>query len=259
MKRLLWAAFAWTICSLAIDSQAWVGVPPPNPGGAHFVRGKDPGSIIAQGGHGARLVAFDRALVAGSDRAVLKIEEHDGAQGEQVPQIVLQKGAFVLYVGSSPVKVQIGPTTVTLKSASLMLMDNGRIWLGHAAEVWEGGFARVVSPGLEVPAEGEGHIEVEHRLELGTGDSFQLPKPGPASETPQGKPQRATKRDVRQLFPVISKLFITLGEQNLATFDVEDPKDLLPPKSLASSTEDSPEIDGIEIELDADCVEVCVD
>ncbi len=226
MKRIVaFQVFAGVIL-LSVTAGAVVHVPNPLSEKAVFA-----GDKLTAMEDGARLVAGEAVMITGTkDSQISKIEESNPA----ATRVELTSGGFRVHVGSKPVVIVLGDEEIETRSAELLIVS------------FEGGWTVDV-----VALSRGGSIQIK--------EGAQPPNPGaPIQLAPGQDPVTAQAFAKTHLKEFAARLTEQPRPTKLRLQDIETPSDLATAKG-GESDESVLEIDVIEIEVESDCVEVCVD
>jgi len=249
-------------------------VPVPSPGLPDAVlapAAKQDGSAetwVAKGADGARAVVCGGALVT----AVLGARLHadcGGATDEAPGRIRLVSGGFHLHVGSAPLHVILGETTLEARSSELIAARLKDDWIVQIKPLDDTGGVAVLPPATPVEAEPPATADP-------TDDAAEqppatpAPPPAPLALEPGKRfvigagadPAEASRRGRMFLGKMVTRLVpsdqaATGRGPLLSARDVESPADFAIDAAAATGAMTDVEIEGIEVEVG--CVEICVD
>jgi hypothetical protein len=253
------------------------GVPVPNltlPGAAFAPSGKPAAGqrpvFVASGEDGARLVAFEAALLTAVIGSRVELAAAPTAEGEQPAALSLLQGAYHVVTGSKPVDLKLGRATIRASRAELLVAQLGQAWVVRILERSEGG--KVVALPQESPQPAPAPAEPatdEDEPEAATPiAAAPAPEPDPAVELEPGTsytirkgrpPLKADRRATQLLDKTNERLLPQPGPQTtlLEPRDITDPSDF---SILGGVTDDAlADIELEDIEVEVGCVEICVD
>jgi hypothetical protein len=244
-------------------------VPSPVDEGAVFSEDQ----LVAEGPDGARAVIGGAALItAVSGSKIVEVEQPDATS----LRIALGDGGFIVQVGSRPVAFEIGGANVEASGALLTVSDN----LVRVDRLFDGGKveAKRMVPAPEpepVPAE-----EPPQAKKPGKKGSKKVEEPPPPqrlqpppmepriSALEAGKtyrmavdsdPALASADESSRVDDVSSRLVDKPKPIVLKPVAVEDPADLAGAAAKGDEAVELAEIEPVEVEIEADCVEICTD
>jgi hypothetical protein len=218
--------------SLEID-----GIPQPRLGGAAFrVMSTDADSaetrLIATA-DGARIVVGKSLMLTGAKGTIVRPLE-SGADG--TIRASLERGALLVHAGSVPGEIGMGRNILSLQEADVLLMPFRGGWL--MAIVDAGSSGRASLGGAPLPAK----QRIYHVDALG-------------NET-----RLASDLERRNLHQALGRLRRGEMEPVLDPAEVEDPADRRIVADVADvNGSERIEIESIEVEIEADCIEICLD
>ncbi|MCP4604433.1 MAG: hypothetical protein GY847_28580 [Proteobacteria bacterium] len=225
MKRLVTFQVFTGLILLSLTALAVVNVPNPHSEKAVFS-----GDKLTAMEDGSRVIVGEVAMITGTkDSQISEIEESNPA----ATRVKLASGEFLVHVGSKPIVIVLGDTKIEARSAELLLISFKGGWIIDVSVLFRGGSIKIQEGALN-PSPGA-------PIQL---TSSQDPKPASAS----------AKTHLKKMTGLTEQSSPT----SLRLQDIEDPSDLIAAKGSENDEADL-EIDVIEIEVESDCVEVCVD
>lgn len=237
-------------------------------------------TFVARGADRARMVAFEAVLITGNLGSKVQLDTAPSEEDEP-PTVVLLDGGFHAVVGSRPVALRLGDTSLRASRAAVIAVKLGKKWVVKVEPESDEGFAEVIPPAPPAPVEAapDDGTDAEPDAEPDTEpDAEPAPAPAPPPEpirlTPgkrhtlsSGEQRPAERSESQFLDKTIDRLIPGAGDQLLPTQrpqvvqleprDVEDPRDFV----VASAGADAAlgELELEDIEVDVGCVEICVD
>jgi hypothetical protein len=203
-------------------------VPHPTVAAIGFARNGEGGELVARGGDGARLVAGGAAVITGAEGSKLTVGEGD------VPRVALGGGGFALHVGSRAIVAEVCGAEIEARGAEILVLAAGDTCTVRVEQLFRGGSVAIRGP---------------------------EPVPIPTRETRRivagGDPGTAQPETPREMERLLKKLTVAPAPPRIAPVDLEDPADL--EKAAHGGELDQLEIETIEVEVDSDCVEICID
>jgi hypothetical protein len=208
------------------------------------------GSLMAEGPDGARLIVGGAAMItATSGSRILEItqSEQDGVR------ITLGEGAFRVHVGSKPVVLEVGGSPIEAVGAVLLTADREGARLVQVVETFQGGRVEVKQAGptaVQVTEPGQG-ADGDASAPLEAGKAYRI--------TSTTNPEPVSGDEKKHLEDLSDRLVGTRKPIVLKPVNIEDPNDLAGAAARAGEAMELAEIEAVEVEIEADCVEICTD
>ncbi|MCP4604750.1 MAG: hypothetical protein GY847_30225 [Proteobacteria bacterium] len=252
MKRLIvFIAFTELFLLGTLPVGAVVNVPSPITEKAFFSESKkntkankatDQGFLNATGGDGARVVVFEAAVITAIENSkILRIPQ----SGSNAASISLVKGGFHLYVGSKPVVFKTEKVAIEVLKAELLIAQFKGLWYVNVVTLLQDGYVKVVEIGQSST------IAAPAAVLLQTGRVFQIGSESDPKSTSEGAENYIEK--------LSSRLTVVRPPFKLQHVDLEDPLDLTAASKKRESEIEDIEMETIEIEVETDCVEICIE
>lgn len=262
--------FVITVLLSAQAANAQVArVPSPVAEGAAFSEDQ----LVAEGPDGARLVVGGAAMItAVSGSKILAVSQ----PSPEALKIALGDGAFALHVGSKPVVFEIAGATVEAAGALMTVSDR----LVKVDALFDGGKVeakRMVEVPAPAPAQEEEAADAKKPKKKG-GKKEEEPQLVPQRLEPPpmelritaleagktyrlsagAEPEQASADEKRRVEEIPARLAAKPKQVALKPAPIEDPKDIAGASDGAGDMELA-EIEAVEVEIEADCVEICTD
>ncbi len=233
MKRIASQIVAIALLGWASAAVALVHVPSPLSKQAVFVAdNKSPHALTAIGEDGARIVVGEAVMITAIKGSRIKsIEKSESG----LPHITLVSGGFRVHVGSKPIVLEIAGVAVDALQAELTVFEINSSWTVKIDAVLANG---------RISAQGVAAQEVV----LKSGKVFQIARDTDVKPAPPFAAAHATK--------IAARLTERPKTSPLQPVAIEDASDLV---SKTDASTDNMEIDAVEIEIESDCVEVCIE
>ncbi len=214
-----------------------VHIPRPIDAQAVFIQAKEAPNktdrLLVANKDGARVVVGGVAMITAVRHSeILKVDDSNA----RITRISLGKGGFYLHVGSTPVVFDLSKISVSAHQVALRVARHNGGWLLETSALF-----------------GEGHVKImlpEDTVIAKKGQVFQISS-GTVSVD-------ASKEAGDHLKKISSRLKSNRSSPLLSPKDVEDPMDLATQTSKDDAITDI-ELEAIEVEVEAGCVEICVD
>ncbi len=290
-KNCLLVVLAAALSSAAIArGQDFIGVPSDVSQDAAFVLEKPAGpadksatvadatprTFIAQGADGATAVLNESSLMTALQDARISVE----SKTAQPSAVLIEEGSFLLEVGGKETIFQLGQVVLSVKNARLSVVKKpkGSVVLLHERQSDGHAKLTVTSPPPPRPTKSP-----EPVVKKRTGKKAKPQKKTPPSDAAQpaappqpiqrhfplvegqtvvvkqrSAPVAASPVDQQAIAQISSRLVPHVTEGSLLVLqDIEHPSDLKPESMSAQSVFENIEIE--EIEVEAGCVEICLD
>ncbi len=242
-----------------------------------------PGKVYTASGEGATVVVGDKAMISASSGARLRVSG-DGQSTEQ--PIELLEGGFQLHVGSKPSIFSLGDARLTVTEAKVAAIKVGDQWVVSVQSFFTAGTASIT---VELPpppppkvqpeeeSDGKGDRRSRKKSRRKKKDEEQKIEPAPFVAPPKPivhtqplkkgemvllatkvKPAKAADSDQLAIVDLTARLTeAPVSGPVLSLKNVEDPIDLTAQGVDRDAAFEDIEIE--EIEVEAGCVEICID
>jgi hypothetical protein len=220
---------------------------------ARFTGASGQPMMVSQGGNGARVVVGKAAMITAMLGSTI-VPRQRVSETHPV-RVELLAGGYLLHTGSEAVEFIIGKSTVRMRQAQMLVVQVSGNWYVKVTALFGEGVAEVLVPAPHKNVEAEPQAEVLPEflvtvLPVGTGHRLDFER-GPLRADVISKPHFSQ---------IAGYLTPSSGnEMIIPQVDIEDPADYQAKSSKTSEMVEGVEIEDIEIEIEVDCVEICVD